>query len=97
MEKQFCVYILINKPYGVFYVGVTSNLPKRVAEHKQKLVDGFTKEYNLDTLVYYELAENAEAAISREKTIKRWKREWKINIITEFNPDWGDLYESICQ
>jgi putative endonuclease len=96
MEKQFYVYILTNKPYGVFYVGVTSDLPKRIAEHKQKLADGFTKGYNLDKLVYYEIASNAEAAITREKTLKRWKREWKINAINGFNPDWDDLYQSIC-
>lgn len=94
-EKQFCVYILTNKAYGVFYVGVTSDLVKRIFEHKNKVMDGFTKQYNLDRLVYYEIAENAEAAITREKKRKRWPREWKINIINQFNPKWDDLYETI--
>ncbi len=96
MAKQFYVYILTNKPYGVFYVGVTSSLPKRIYEHMHKLVEGFTEKYNLNMLIYYEVIDNAEAAISREKTLKRWKREWKINAINQFNPDWNDLYESIC-
>jgi putative endonuclease len=94
-EKQFYVYILTNKPYGVFYVGVTSDLAKRIFEHKNKVMDGFTKQYNLDRLVYYEIAENAEAAITREKKLKRWPREWKINVINQFNPEWNDLYETI--
>ncbi len=76
-EKQFYVYILTNKPFGVFYVGVTSDLISRIYEHKTKPVAGFTKRYNLDKLVYYEIAETAETAILREKKIKRWPREWK--------------------
>ncbi len=95
-EKQFFVYILTNKPYGVFYVGVTSDLVKRIYQHKTKAADGFTKDYHLDKLVYYEMAETAEAAITREKQLKRWPREWKINIINQFNPDWDDLYDTIC-
>ena len=96
MEKQFYVYILTNKPYGVFYVGMTSNLPKRIAEHKQKIVEGFSQQFNLDKLVYYEIAQSADSAITREKTLKRWKREWKINAINAFNPGWDDLYDAIC-
>lgn len=93
--KKFYVYILTNKPYGVFYIGVTSNLPKRIHEHKEKMADGFTKQYNLKMLVYYEIFDDAEHAIGREKTLKRWKREWKINVINQFNPEWRDLYTSI--
>jgi putative endonuclease len=95
-EKRFFVYILTNKPYGVFYIGVTSNLLKRIYEHKHKAAQGFTAEYNLDRLVYYEIVESAEAAITREKKLKRWPREWKINLINQQNPDWDDLYESVC-
>ncbi len=96
-EKQFYVYILTNKPYGVFYIGVTSNLIKRIYEHKNEVVDGFTKEFNLKNLVYYEIFTDAENAIKREKRLKRWSREWKIEAINKFNPDWKDLYNEICQ
>jgi putative endonuclease len=96
-EKAFYVYILTNKPFGVFYIGVTSNLPKRIYEHKNEVVDGFSKQYNLKTLVYYEIFADAENAVKREKRLKKWSREWKINTINKFNPDWNDLYEEICQ
>jgi putative endonuclease len=96
-EKQFYVYILTNKPYGVFYIGVTSNLIKRIYEHKNEVVDGFTKEFNLKNLVYYEIFTDAENAIKCEKRLKRWSREWKIEAINKFNPDWKDLYNEICQ
>ena len=79
------------------YVGVTSDLIKRVYEHKNKLVDGFTKKYNVDNLVWYEIHETAETAITREKKIKKWKRDWKLQLIEENNPDWKDLYEIICR
>lgn len=95
-NKQFYVYILTNIAYGVFYIGVTSDLVRRIYEHKNKLVEGFTKRYNLDMLVYYEIYEDADTAIRREKTLKRWPREWKINIINQFNPDWNDLYDTIA-
>src|SRR4029077_20258860 len=94
-EKLFFVYIMTNMPFGVFYIGVTSDLVKRAYEHKNKLIDGFTKRYNLTKLVYYEMYHDAETAITREKTLKRWPREWKINVINKFNPDWADLYENI--
>ena len=96
-EKHFFVYILTNTLFGVFYIGVTSNLPKRIYEHRNKLIDGFSKRYNLTRLVYYEACPDAETAITREKTLKRWKREWKINTINRFNPDWDDLYKTICR
>ena len=95
--KRFYVYILTNKPYGVFYIGVTSDLPKRTYEHKEGAADGFSKQYHLKTLVSYEVFDDAENAIRREKRLKRWPREWKINAINEFNPEWKDLYEEVCQ
>ena len=95
MEKIFCVYILTNKKDGVLYIGVTSNLPKRMYEHRNKIMEGFTKKYNLTKLVYYEVFERAENAIYREKCIKEWKREWKIELIEKANADWRDLHEEI--
>ena len=74
-----------------FYIGVTGNLQKRVWEHKNKVVDGFTKKYNVDRLVYYELTDSVDAALNREKQLKRWHREWKINLIKEMNPEFKDL------
>ena len=74
-----------------FYIGVTGNLQKRVWEHKNKVVDGFTKKYNVDRLVYYELTNSVDAALNREKQLKRWHREWKINLIKEMNPEFKDL------
>lgn len=96
MEKKFCVYILTNKMYGTLYVGMTSNLPKRIWEHKNKVVEGFSEKYDLDKLVYYEVHENAESAIKREKRLKKWNRKWKIEIIQKQNPDWQDLFEAIA-
>ncbi len=92
MDKQACVYMLANKKNGTLYVGVTSDLIKRVWEHKQKYVEGFTKRYGIDCLVWYELHESMESAISREKAIKEWKRGWKLELIEEMNPRWLDLY-----
>ncbi len=92
MDKQYYVYILCNKKYGTLYVGVTNDLKRRVYEHKMKLVDGFTKKYDLDKLVYFETTNSIEAAIQKEKQIKAWKRDWKINKIESGNPDWNDLY-----
>ncbi len=95
MKEAFYVYILTNKREGIFYIGVTCDLIKRIWEHKTKVVEGFTKRYNLTNLVYYEVYTNAEAAIKREKRLKRWSREWKIELIVKENPDWKDLYEGI--
>ena len=92
---QPAIYIITNKRYGTLYIGVTSNLVKRVYEHKNKLVDGFSKKYNLSKLVYYELFENMESAIIREKRLKKWNREWKLELIDNFNPNWEDLYYKI--
>ena len=93
--KQYYVYILASKRNGTLYIGVTNNLPKRVDQHKNDLVDGFTKKYKVHSLVYYEIYGNIDDAILREKRLKKWKREWKLKLIEEFNPDWKDLYDTI--
>ena len=95
-EKYFYVYILTNKMYGTFYVGVTSDLSRRIWEHKKGFYEGFSKKYDLKNLVYYEVHDNAEAAIWREKRLKRWDRKWKIELIQKQNPDWNNLYESLA-
>jgi putative endonuclease len=95
MSKQPAVYILANKRNGTLYIGVTSNLLKRVWEHKNDLVAGFTKRYNVHLLVYYELHEDMESAITREKQLKKWNRAWKLELIEKQNPRWGDLWERI--
>ena len=93
--KVPCVYILASKQNGTLYVGVTSNLVRRVWEHKNDVVKGFTKLHGVHGLVWYEVHESMEGAISREKDIKRWKRAWKIRLIERKNPDWSDLYDEI--
>ena len=95
MTRQFYVYILANKRNGTLYVGVTSDLVKRTWEHKQDLIEGFTRKYGVKTLVYYEVHQGSETAITREKQIKKWERAWKIRLIEKDNPDWADLYEKI--
>jgi len=89
------VYIMASKRNGTLYTGVTGDLCKRVWEHKNNLVDGFTQKYSVHQLVYFELHEEIEAAIQREKQIKKWNRAWKIQLIEKMNPQWQDLYESI--
>jgi putative endonuclease len=89
------VYLLASKPYGTLYVGVTSNLRKRVFEDKSKAVPGFTSRYGVDKLVWFESHASIEAAIRREKQIKEWKRNWKISLIEQDNPRWIDLYPSL--
>lgn len=96
MYKNFFVYILASQKNGTLYIGVTSDLPKRVWEHKNKVVEGFTEKYDVDKLVWFEQHDNAESAITREKQMKEWKRDWKIKRIVEMNPDWKDLYDDIC-
>jgi putative endonuclease len=93
--KQACVYLLASKRNGTLYVGVTSDLVQRVWQHKNDLTEGFTKRYGVHTLVWYEECGTMEAAISREKAIKEWKRAWKIRLIEKSNPDWDDLYEEL--
>jgi putative endonuclease len=94
-NKQYYVYILTTNKNTTLYTGVTNNLIRRVYEHKNHFVEGFTKRYNIHKLVYYEVAENAMAAIEREKQIKGWGRKKKIEEITVFNPEWKDLYEGL--
>ena len=93
--KNPCVYILTNHCRGTLYIGVTSNLIKRVWEHKQGLVDGFTKKYQTQTLVYYEMADDMPTAIAREKQLKKWRRMWKIELIEKQNNEWRDLYADL--
>ena len=94
-NKSYFVYILSSGRNGTLYIGVTSNLVKRIWEHKNQLIDGFTKKYEIHHLVYYEIHENPESAIIREKQIKKWNRLWKIRLIEENNPVWKDLYQDI--
>ena len=94
--RYYYVYILSNKTNSVLYVGVTNNLIRRVYEHKQKFVEGFTKKYNIDKLVYYEMVNDVYSAITREKQIKGYSRGKKENLIHSFNPNWDDLYEVIA-
>lgn len=91
MNKTCAVYIMTNYSETSLYIGVTSNLQRRIWEHKNKAVDGFTKKYNVNRLVYYELTDSIETAINREKQLKRWHRDWKINLIKEMNPEFRDL------
>jgi putative endonuclease len=94
-NENFYVYILSTQRRGTLYVGITSNLLKRVYEHKNGVVDGFTKKYVVHRLVYYEVAKDAETALTRERQIKKWNREWKLRLIEEHNPEWEDLYTDL--
>ncbi|MBI5694971.1 MAG: GIY-YIG nuclease family protein [Nitrospirae bacterium] len=93
--KLLFVYILCSDRNGTLYTGVTSDLKKRVYEHKSKFVDGFTGKHGVDKLVWYEVHEDARSAVTRERQIKKWMRSWKIEMIEKFNPYWNDLYEEI--
>ena len=95
MNKKPAVYILASKKNGTLYVGVTSNLVKRIWEHKNNLAEGFTKRYGIHRLVWYEIHESMNSAIQREKRVKRWKRAWKLELIESANPGWQDLYHAI--
>ena len=95
MNKDYFVYILANKRNGTLYVGVTNNLLKRVFQHKEKIVQGFTCKYKVNMLVYYEHFSDIYCAIEREKKLKKYRRQWKINLIESTNPDWTDLYEQL--
>jgi len=94
-EGAYYVYILASERNGTLYVGVTNDLIRRVHEHKTDAVEGFTKQYGVHDLVYYEHTGDIESAIGREKQIKKWNRSWKKRLIEEFNPDWNDLYNSL--
>ena len=97
MTKEFYVYILASKRNGTLYTGITSNLTQRVWQHKNNAIEGFTQKYNVKMLVFYEVHDNVESAITREKQIKKWRRAWKLQLIENRNPQWADLYEEICQ
>jgi putative endonuclease len=91
--RQYWVYILCSKKNGTLYIGVTNDLARRVHQHKQKLIEGFSKKYSINKLVYTEVCSDVHAAIHREKCIKKWNRSWKIRLIEQQNPDWIDLYD----
>jgi putative endonuclease len=91
--KTYYVYILAQKKNGTIYIGMTNDLIRRVYEHKSGLIEGFTKKYSISQLVYYESTEDVNDAILREKRLKKWKRQWKIDLIEKSNPDWRDLSE----
>ena len=92
---QPCVYILVSERNGTLCIGVTSDLVKRIWEHKSDFVEGFTKQHQVHTLVWYEMHGSMESAITREKQLKEWKRQWKIELIEKSNPYWNDLYPTI--
>ena len=93
--KQPVVYILASQRNGTLYIGVTSDVAKRIWQHKNDVFEGFTKKYGIHLLVYFEQHEDMENAIIREKRLKKWNREWKIRLIEENNPNWNDLYDSL--
>ena len=95
MDKQPCVYVLASRRNGTLYIGVTSDVVKRVWEHKNDVVEGFTKEYGVHSLVWYEIHNSMIAAIEREKAMKKWNRDWKVRLIESSNPDWRDLYHDL--
>ncbi|MCJ7553100.1 MAG: GIY-YIG nuclease family protein [Ignavibacteriaceae bacterium] len=95
MIKQYYVYILANKRNGTIYIGVTNNLKRRVGEHKEDIIEDFTKKYRIHNLVYFESYNDIKDALTREKRLKKWNREWKIKLIEEMNPDWCDLYNDL--
>lgn len=95
MTKQPAVYLLASKRNGTLYIGVSSNLPARIWQHKNNQVEGFTQKYQVHQLVYFEMHEEITAAIQREKQLKKWRRQWKLELIEKDNPEWKDLYNDI--
>jgi len=95
-EKAPCVYIVVSKPHGTLYIGVTSNLPQRVWQHKLGVIPGFASRHSCDRLVWYQVCEDMDQAIRREKQMKKWKRQWKIELIERENRTWRDLYEELA-
>lgn len=93
----YYVYLMASRRNGTLYLGVTNNLVRRVYEHKNKVVPGFTSRYGVDRLVWFECYDDPENAIAREKDIKKWRRAWKLRLIEQMNPDWRDLYDEITQ
>jgi putative endonuclease len=96
-KSAFYVYILASGKHGTLYIGVTNNVVRRVYEHRQRAVPSFTSRYGVTKLVYFEIYDDPESAIAREKKIKRWRRDWKIRLIEENNPDWVDLFDGIAR
>ena len=95
-ERSFWVYILASRLGGTLYIGVTNDLVRRTYEHRSKFVPGFTRKYGVDRLIYFAQFSTAEAAINRERQLKKWNRQWKIQLIEKTNPNWDDLYEAIA-
>jgi putative endonuclease len=95
--KTYYVYIFASKRNGTLYIGITNDLARRVYEHKSGLIKGFTKKYSVNKLVYFESTNDVNAAILREKRLKKWKRQWKIELIEKLNPDWNDLSERLIK
>ena len=95
--KQFAIYIITNRPRGVLYVGMSSSLAERIRQHREGLIPGFTQQYNLKRLVYFEYLETAALTIKREKQLKRWRREWKIALVEKTKPTWRDLWSDIAE
>lgn len=95
MIKEYYVYILASRKNGTLYIGVTNDLIGRVYEHKNDCVEGFTKKYQVHMLIYHEYTSDINSALLREKQLKKWKREWKIKLIEQFNPEWEDLYNKL--
>jgi putative endonuclease len=97
MKESFYVYMLASKRNGTLYIGVTSNMLKGIWEHKNGVVEGFTKKYRVHMLVWYEQHENTESAIKRERSMKEWQRDWNIQLIEKSNPEWTDLYRGLAR
>lgn len=95
MDKNYFVYIMASKPKGATYIGMTSDLSRRVYEHRLGLIDGYTKRFHIKKLVYYEIYDEVILAIEREKKLKKWRRDWKLALIEARNPQWNDLYPSL--
>ena len=95
--KSMYVYIITNEKNGTLYIGVTNNLVRRVYEHKNKLLEGFSSKYDVNRLVYFEVFDDEENAIKREKQLKRYNRNWKKDLIEKSNPEWNDLYDEVCK
>ncbi len=96
-SKTYSVYIMTNEPRGVLYVGMTSDLPRRAHEHREQLLKGFTQRYNVDRLVYFEEHSEADVAARRERSMKRWRRDWKIELVERDNPTWADLFDHVVR
>lgn len=94
-DKTYCVYILASKPYGTLYIGISSCLVGRILQHRDELIEGFTKRYRVKRLVHFEVFGDVKLAIQREKSLKRWPRDWKINLIERDNPRWDDLFPAL--